>query len=274
MSELEPQIRQQPLDAEVAARRSSYEASLLALNATFLPRIEGHLLVLQDAVDGITALHRTVVDESDLDLDADTRWVALWEVAGRCLALANLLLAEIRLGFTAETHGTIRVLDEANQLLHALAVDEDGATLRRWLDGETVMPRDARPLVEAEQRAVEPELSARGIEVGVDIVALGKEVYGHLSKGAHNARPGFSESVSRPLRTFNYGPHPDPRQRATYVDYASELVEGTLIQVGNALARVYGGDWYRYTVPPIQAGLEAVRQALPIDKEERARYGF
>jgi hypothetical protein len=73
-----------------------------------------------------------------------------------------------------------------------------------------------------EQAAVVAELVERGIELqGGDIVELGRGIYGLLSQGAHNARPGLRESVSRPLRKFNYGPHPDPRQRAVYVDYVS-----------------------------------------------------
>jgi hypothetical protein len=73
---------------------------------------------------------------------------------------------------------------------------------------------------------------------------------------------------------YNYGPHPDPRQVALYVDYVSELIEGSIIGVGDALAQFSGGEWYRATIPPLQAELEAVRQALPIDADERQRHGF
>ena len=58
------------------------------------------------------------------DFGAKTRWMALWELTGRCLALANLFLAELRLGFTAEIVGTIRVLDEGMRLLHAVVADK------------------------------------------------------------------------------------------------------------------------------------------------------
>lgn len=69
------------------------------------------------------------------------------------------------------------------------------------------MPRDSREIVGEVQAGAVAELIERGVELeGGDIVELGREIYGGLSKGAHNAPPGFAESVSRPLRRFNYGP--------------------------------------------------------------------
>jgi len=49
----------------------------------------------------------------------ETRWAAIGELCGSCLSLARLLLDEPGLGYTAETAGTIRVLDEAVHLLDA-----------------------------------------------------------------------------------------------------------------------------------------------------------
>jgi hypothetical protein len=274
IGDLEPEIGQRPLPEEVEELRAAYLATLPALDEVFLPRIDGHILALDQAIHRLTDLHAAVIDRSDIDLAAETRWAALWELSGRCLALANLLLAELRLGYTAETVGTIRVLDEAYHLLHAVAADNEGELTRRWLRGETVMPRDARAVMDAEQVEVGRALAEQGVELAGDVADLAGEIYGPLSKGAHNARPGFKESFSRPLRQFNYGPHPDPRQRAVYVDYASELIEGVVISVGSALARFFGGDWYRETIPPMQQELEAIRQALPIDAAARAEYGF
>lgn len=78
-------------------------------------------------------------------------------------------------------------------LLHAIAADEDGDLVRRWLGGETVMPRDAREVVGDEQAAVVAELIERGVDLqGGDIVELGRGIYGLLSQGAHNARPGVT----------------------------------------------------------------------------------
>src|SRR3954469_12535541 len=147
MGDFEPEIEQQPVPRGVEAVRDRYDLLMRDLEEILQPRLEGHLLVLQQSVDALIELHVAIVDNSNLDLEAETRWIALWEVGGRCLALANLFLAELRLGYTAETVGTIRVLNEANLLLDAIAGDEDGRLVRRWLSGETVMPRDARQVV-------------------------------------------------------------------------------------------------------------------------------
>jgi hypothetical protein len=130
---LEPEITQRPLPEETRAVRAHYEQAMRGLEELLRPRLEGHLLVLQGSIDRLVELHAAVVDQSDIELGAETRWAALWELSGRCLALANLFVAELRMGITAETAGTIRVTDEAAHLLHAVAADEDGALARRWL---------------------------------------------------------------------------------------------------------------------------------------------
>lgn len=274
MGDLEPQIVQGALPAEVDQRRAALNVARGALEAVLNPRLEGHLLVLRQQIDALQETHRLIGEQSDITVVTETRWAAIWELCGRCLSVARLLLDELGLGYTAETAGTIRVLDEGVHLLHAIVADADGGLVPRWLAGETVMPRDVRPIIAAAQAQAEAAFADQGINFEGDVVQLGREVYGHLSRAAHNARPGFAESVSRPLRLFVYGPHPDPRQRAVYVDYASEAVEGVLIGVGSGVARLLGGDWYRDTIPAMQEQLAAVREALPIDEQERARLGF
>jgi hypothetical protein len=271
---LSPRSCRVPLPREAERGRADLEAARGALEDALQPRLEGHLLVLRQQIDALQDTHRLIGEQSDVLEVTETRWAAIWELCGRCLSLARLLADELGLGYTAEIAGTIRVLDEAVNLLHAVVADADGDLVRRWLAGDTVMPRDVRPIIAAEQAEAGAALADQGIDFDADVVELGREIYGHLSKAAHNARPGFAESVSRPLRLFVYGPHPDPRQRAVYVDYASEAIEGVLIGVGNGIARFLAGDWYRETVPPMQEQLAAVREALPVDAEERARLGF
>lgn len=274
VGELEPEIAQGALPAEVERDRAALDAARPVLEGLLAPRLEGHLLVLRESVDRLQDAHRLIGEQSDVTVVTETRWAAIWELSGRCLSLSRLLLDELALGYTAETAGTIRVLDEGVHLLHAVVSDAEGDLVRRWLAGETVMPREVRPIIADEQEQAAAALAEQGVDLDADVVQLGREIYGHLSQAAHNARPGFRESVSRPLRLFVYGPHPNLRQRAVYVDYASEAIEGVLINVGNALARFLGGDWYRATIPPIQEQLAAVRDALPIDEEARARLGF
>ena len=69
-----------------------------------------------------------------------------------------------------------------------------------------------------------------------------------------------------------YGPQPDWRQRAIYVEYASDLIEAVVIAVGSALSQFYGSAWYRATILPMQRDLHALAEALPIDANQRAAF--
>ena len=124
MGTLEPEINQRAVSDETRSLRADYDQLSRFWSDVLQPRINGHLLVFQDVIDRLVHAHREVVEQSDIEIDADTRWSAIWEISGRCLALASLFIAELRLGYTAETAGTIRVIDEAVHLLHAVADGE------------------------------------------------------------------------------------------------------------------------------------------------------
>ena len=63
-----------------------------------------------------------------------------------------------------------------------------------------------------------------------------------LSEGTHHQRSVMAESMAPVLRRFTYGPHLDARNRASYVDYAGELLEEVIIVVGDAFADILGRD--------------------------------
>jgi hypothetical protein len=97
---------------------------------------------------------------------------------------------------------------------------------------------------------------------------LAGRIYKTLSAPAHNMRDGFRESISTPLRNFAYGPHPDPVTRAVHVDYGGELLEEVLLVVGSSLGTTFlGREFFTGTVRPLQQGLHAIRDAMPIDPE-------
>jgi hypothetical protein len=262
--EFEPPIHQRELPAQVNAARDENAAAEARLTELLQPRLEGNLAACQHAVDALIEHHRHVAEGTDIDFEGETRWVALWEMSGRCLSVANLLLDELRLGYTSETAGTMRVLHEAANLL-AVATHEEGAHLtRRWLSGRRVEQRRARAAIGEAQRAIDQMLQEQGVEIEGDLEELTRQIYRVLSKGAHNDREGFADAHSRAGRLFVYGPHPSPVVRATWVSYASELIEQVVLEVGDALARFYGGDWYRDTVRPLVEGLGAVRADQPL----------
>jgi hypothetical protein len=66
------------------------------------------------------------------------------------------------------------------------------------------------------------------------------------------------------LRTFAYGPHPDPERRAGHVTFAGELLEEVVLVVGDAFRDIIGGDFYARAVQPIQATMVRVREEAPL----------
>jgi hypothetical protein len=110
------------------------------------------------------------------------------------------------------------------QLLAALALQVEDEAARRWLTGEWIRPKEARKIQGRKQELARERMAEAGIvPEGGYIVALGQQIYSHMSESAHHQRGGFLESRSVPLRRFAYGPHPDPTVRAGWVDYAGSV---------------------------------------------------
>src|SRR5664280_399751 len=89
---LEPSIRDSQLPIEVVALREIADAEATHLDVELQSRIDGHITVYQEVVNTMIAAHRVLADGTDIELGADTRWAAMWEMGGRCLAISNVLL--------------------------------------------------------------------------------------------------------------------------------------------------------------------------------------
>src|SRR5207245_1651314 len=88
-----------------------------------------------------------VADQSDLDLAADTRQVAVWLMSGRLIALGRAAIALLRAGYGAEVAPTLRVMHETSRVLHAVTDRGEADLLERWLaddDQRHVRPKHAR----------------------------------------------------------------------------------------------------------------------------------
>jgi hypothetical protein len=263
---LEPPIHGRQLPNDVAALREIADARAAELDAAIQPLVERHIAVYQTAVDALIETHRALADETDLEMAAHTRWAAIWEMSGRCLAISNVLLHDLRGGFASEAIGTLRALHEASQLLSALSFHEEEELVRRWLAGDYIRPREAREVQGRKQALALERMQEAGVEPeGGDVVELGRELYGLLSEGSHHQRSAMSESLSSPLRRFSYGPHPDARNRASQVEYSGHLLEEVIMIVGDAFADLLGRNYYVNSVQPLIASLEQVRGDAPID---------
>lgn len=266
MNAFEPPINRRDLPAETIQLRELAEIQLGANAAEIQERIDEHLRVYGEVMDSLIRTHEEIAARSDIDLDGETRWVVLWEMGGRCLSVARVLLHDLRGGFASEAVGTLRGLHEAIQLLAALAfhLEEDAA--RRWLAGEWIRPKEAREIQGRKQELALERMAEAGIEPeGGDLVELGRQIYSHMSESAHHQRDGFRDSRSVPLRKFAYGPHPDPTVRAAWADYAGELLEEVVIVVGDSFDGMVGDNYMQEYVRPLQARLIAVRESHPLD---------
>lgn len=266
--DLEPPIRASALTPEVAALRQIADAQAAHYDAELQPRIDRHIAVYQEAVDVLIATHRALADDTDIALGAATRWAAMWEMSGRCLAISNVLLHDLRGGYASEAIGTLRALHEASQLLSALSFHLEEDVVRRWLAGDYIRPREARDVQQRKQDLALARMAEAGIEPeGGNIVELGRQIYSTLSEGSHHQRSVMGESIAPALRRFAYGPHPDARNRASQVDYSGELLEEVIIIVGDAFADILGRDFYVQRVRPIQESLARVREEAPLSED-------
>lgn len=125
MCELEPQVQARELPDDVAELRRRVAADHEALDAIYQPLIDAHIAVYADAVEEVIYGHRNLADQTDLAIRVDTRWSAMWELGGRCLAISRVVLHDLRGGFTSDSVGTLRTLYEATILLGAVAFHED-----------------------------------------------------------------------------------------------------------------------------------------------------
>src|SRR4051794_27294795 len=101
--DLEPAIRAGlDLSVEVVNNRLAAQAEARRLQGILEPRIDGHVLVYQGAVDSLIEAHQRIAETMDFGMQGRTRWTAVWELAGRTLALCNCMLVQIRGGFASE----------------------------------------------------------------------------------------------------------------------------------------------------------------------------
>jgi hypothetical protein len=267
MSELEPDVQPQDLAREIKELRERVAEEHRRLDADLQPHIDAHIEAHANEVDRVIALHKFIGDSTDLEIGADTRWSAIWELSGRCLAICRVVLNDFRAGFTSEAIGSVRTLFEAAELLTAIAYHEEENALRRWLDGEFIRPKTAREVVGRKETLARQRMKEAGMEPeGRAVSEVSYELYDDLSKPAHNMRGGFPEAVSVLLREFTYGPHPNAEVRAHHLSYAEQFIETTLIVVIVSLSDIMNREREQVwaDIGAMKERLERVRVKFPL----------
>jgi hypothetical protein len=98
--------------------------------------IDVHIAAHRQALDFLEETHQWIADHYDLDLMADTRPAAAWQMAGRCIGIARLICDALALGYTAEVLHLARALHEADGLVWMFPQDEGTELLQTWLADE------------------------------------------------------------------------------------------------------------------------------------------
>jgi hypothetical protein len=267
MGEREPEIEARELPPEVAELREQWAAEHERLDALWQPAIDAHIEALALEVETVIEKHKSIGDQTNVEISGEARPSAIWQLSGRCLAICRVVLHDLRGGFTSESVGSLRTLWEAAILLGAVTSEHEEELLRRWLadeDGAWVRPGQARDAVERMEARQRERMREDGLELGRGMAEGGDHIYDLLSKPAHHRRGGFPETSRVDLRVFTYGPHPNAEVRAHYVDYAGQLIEMALIFVIDGLAALVGRAYVGEALAPMQDRLERVRERFPL----------
>lgn len=259
---LEPVVSKRPLPIEVRALRDLAIEEHKKRELELAGGVAAHVNAYEEAIERLIGIHAEIASESDIGLGTDTRWSAIWELAGRCLSECRLLLHALRGGFSVESAANERAIFEALYLLGAVTEDDD--ILRKWLAGEYVRPKTARAVMAKKQERARERMRAEGVPVEGDLVSSGNWIYDHFSQSAHHRRGPITRSISLERRSFAYGPHDDPRRRAQDVENAGHTIETALIVVADSLSYVVGRDDLQAFLGEQARELEAVRQSYPL----------
>lgn len=264
-ADVEPPIAPAVLPTEVRAQRELADGDYQRLDSEWQPRIDAHLYALQRAVDSEIIAHRAIADRTDIALAVDTRWSAIWELSGRSLSICQVVLHDLRGGFTSQATGNVRSMYEAAELLTALSFHREDTDLRRWLAGEWVRPKAAREVMQRKQAAAHERMVEVGEVPEGDIMKSGLAIYDDLSQAAHHRRGGFPDALSVDLRQFSYGPHPNAEVRARNVLVVGHLLEMALMSVIDALADVlHDRAYFHENWATLSSSMGEVRRSHPL----------
>jgi hypothetical protein len=260
-NDLMPEIARRELPADVRRNREMQAAADEADRQRYEQTINAHLTAFRIALDALEADHQRRGDELDFDLVADTRPAAMWQMAGRCIGIARLILDALALGYTAEVLHLARALHEADRLLDAFSDHDEGELLRTWLadeGDEWVRPFHARKAQARFEQRLADAMTEEGKEERT------RRLYDQFSRAAHHRRQWVQDAVAPELRTMLRGPTAAWARRAMTTAMVVGVVEEAVMSVGDALERFHGQGWYKQNVEPYIASFAVLRTEQPL----------
>jgi hypothetical protein len=265
--DLMPEIARRELPADVRRNREMQAAADEADRQRYEQTINAHLTAFRIALDALEADHQRRGDELDFDLVADTRPAAMWQMAGRCIGIARLILDALALGYTTEVLHLARALHEADRLLDAFCDFDEGSLLRAWLadeGSEWVRPSHTRRAEARFEQRLADAMTAEGKDELQRTEERTRRLYDQLSGAAHHRRQWVQDAVAPELRTMLWGPTTVWARRAMTTATMVAVVEEAVMSVGDTLERFHGQGWYKQNVEPYIAGFAVLRAEQPL----------
>ena len=220
---------------------------------------------LPAALTELNKAHRRVADETDLELDAETRDAAMWLICGRCLGLANAACHLASGGYSSEVVPVLRSLHEATRLLAVFSLSGEDRLMVQWLRGKNVSRGDIMAANDRQEEAVRAEMADHGVAPGDGGSRDYFEgQYGRWSEFAHHRRRHLLDQVSVPARMMPVGRHPDWRSRAALVDHLGWSVVELVSVGGSVLAQLWGPEWEIDRFQPTFRALLDFKDQIPL----------
>jgi hypothetical protein len=265
--DLMPPVHRRELPALVLRNRAGQAAADETDRLRYAKAIDAHLTAHRLALDWLADEHQRLADAFDFDLVGDTRPAAMWQMAGRCIGIARLILDALNLGYTTEVLHLARALHEGDRLLDAFGDPDEGPLLRTWIADEGrewVRPRHARAAEARFEQRLADAMTAEGKKEleRTDDRTLG--LYSQFSEATHHRRRWVQEAVAPELRIMLRGPTTVWARRAMTAATMAAVVEEAVMSVGDALERFQGPGWYEENVKPFIASFDALRDEQPL----------
>ena len=272
-ADLEPSVGFGALPPAVVTAREHAREEDERIAAIVQTRIAGHIATYGMAIRTVEQLHERIADGTDIDLIGDSRWAAVWQLAGRAIGFAHALLVLANAGIGDDALPVARAMHEAVRLLDGVTNRHDRELVTRWLaddDDRYVRPREARAAVEEGERLVREMMIAAGAEPVPSTRHLSDELYHRMSLVAHNRRRAVELVIAPTLRRMARGRHPSPVGRAQAVLTHGTIIEEAVSETGLCMSFFLGPEgaarWLAATLRPTLATFEAVRHDQPLDE--------
>lgn len=265
--DLMPRSNRRPLPDEIRRNRDEQAAANEHNRERFEAAVDANIAAHRLGLYALEQAHQRLADGLNFDLTGDTRPTAVWQIAGRCIGIAQLMLDALELGYTGEVMHLARALHEADRLAEIFTIPEEESLLRRWLADEGddwVRPGQVRAAEERFEARLEQAMEAAGLAPLRRTNALTRTIYGEHSEAAHHRRRWTQDAVVLPLRTMIRGRTTHWLRRAGTTAALLPVVEEGVMSIGHALAVLYGPGWYDRQVKPLLESFAAVRQAQPL----------